>query len=55
MRFEGVVDAFQTTKLLWWQRKGLVETPAEYAFCYAAALEYLGLYEQSGPASSSLS
>uniref|UniRef100_A0A5K3F4M5 protein-tyrosine-phosphatase n=1 Tax=Mesocestoides corti TaxID=53468 RepID=A0A5K3F4M5_MESCO len=45
MRCEGVVDAFQTTKLLWWQRRGLVEVPTEYAFCYAAALEYVNLYE----------
>ncbi|VDL61179.1 unnamed protein product [Hymenolepis diminuta] len=45
MRVEGVVDAFQTTKLLWWQRCGLVESSTEYAFCYAAALEYLSLYE----------
>lgn len=45
MRVEGVVDAFQTTKLLWWQRRGLVETSTEYAFCYATALEYLNLYE----------
>nr|CDS20654.1 receptor type tyrosine protein phosphatase [Echinococcus granulosus] len=45
MRVEGVVDAFQTTKLLWWQRRGLVETPTEYAFCYTTALEYLNLYE----------
>ncbi|VDO07815.1 unnamed protein product [Rodentolepis nana] len=45
MRIEGVVDAFQTTKLLWWQRRGLVESSTEYAFCYATALEYLSLYE----------
>ncbi|VDK20967.1 unnamed protein product [Taenia asiatica] len=45
MRVEGVVDAFQTTKLLWWQRRGLVESSTEYAFCYATALEYLNLYE----------
>lgn len=45
MRVDGVVDAFQTTKLLWWQRRGLVETTTEYAFCYATALEYLNFYE----------
>ncbi|CAH8553183.1 unnamed protein product [Schistosoma turkestanicum] len=46
MRFEGVVDMFQTVKLLRWQRPGLVQTVSEYAFCYATALEYLETFER---------
>ncbi|TGZ61872.1 hypothetical protein CRM22_007752 [Opisthorchis felineus] len=46
MRYEGVVDMFQTVKLLRWQRVGLVQTASEYAFCYAAALEYLESFER---------
>ncbi|VDP85164.1 unnamed protein product [Echinostoma caproni] len=46
MRYEGVVDMFQTVKLLRWQRPGLVSTAAEYAFCYATALEYLDAFER---------
>ncbi|CAL8085119.1 unnamed protein product [Calicophoron daubneyi] len=46
MRYEGVVDMFQTVKLLRWQRPGLVSSAAEYAFCYATALEYLESFER---------
>ncbi|CAH8860922.1 unnamed protein product [Trichobilharzia szidati] len=46
MRYEGVVDMFQTVKLLRWQRPGLVQTASEYAFCYATALEYLESFER---------
>ncbi|KAK4468096.1 hypothetical protein MN116_008266, partial [Schistosoma mekongi] len=46
MRYEGVVDMFQTVKLLRWQRSGLVQTVSEYAFCYATALEYLESFER---------
>nr|VZI20846.1 unnamed protein product [Spirometra erinaceieuropaei] len=47
MRYEGVADMFQTIKLLWWQRRGLVEFPAEYAFCYATALDELNCQKVS--------
>ncbi|VEL36947.1 unnamed protein product [Protopolystoma xenopodis] len=46
MRFEGVVDMFQTVKLLQWQRPSLVKSSAEYAFCYVTALEYLNSFDQ---------
>ncbi|CAH8622284.1 unnamed protein product [Schistosoma rodhaini] len=46
MRFEGVIDMFQTVKLLRWQRPGLVQTVSQYAFCYATALEYLESFER---------
>ncbi|CAI2737118.1 unnamed protein product [Dicrocoelium dendriticum] len=46
MRYEGVVDMFQTVKLLRWQRPGLVRTPCEYAFCYCCALEYIESFER---------
>ncbi|CAH8602694.1 unnamed protein product [Heterobilharzia americana] len=46
MRYEGVVDMFQTVKLLRWQRPGLIQTASEYAFCYATALEYLESFER---------
>ncbi|KAF5403142.1 hypothetical protein PHET_03583 [Paragonimus heterotremus] len=46
MRYEGVVDMFQTVKLLRWQRPGLIRTATEYAFCYATALEYLESFER---------
>lgn len=46
MRYEGVIDMFQTVKLLRWQRPGLVQTVSEYAFCYATALEYLESFER---------
>ncbi|XP_018646753.1 receptor tyrosine phosphatase type r2a,putative [Schistosoma mansoni] len=46
MRFEGVIDMFQTVKLLRWQRPGLVQTVSQYAFCYVTALEYLESFER---------
>ncbi|KAF6768182.1 hypothetical protein AHF37_07657, partial [Paragonimus kellicotti] len=46
MRYEGVVDMFQTVKLLRWQRPGLIRTATEYAFCYVTALEYLESFER---------
>ncbi|ESN95495.1 hypothetical protein HELRODRAFT_102544 [Helobdella robusta] len=45
MRFEGVVDMFQTVNILRTQRPGLVQTGEQYSFCYRAALEYLGSFD----------
>ncbi|XP_056614604.1 receptor-type tyrosine-protein phosphatase S isoform X9 [Triplophysa dalaica] len=45
MRYEGVVDIFQTVKMLRTQRPAMVQTEDEYQFCYQAALEYLGSFD----------
>uniref|UniRef100_A0A8C5W8J9 Receptor-type tyrosine-protein phosphatase S n=1 Tax=Microcebus murinus TaxID=30608 RepID=A0A8C5W8J9_MICMU len=45
MRYEGVVDVFQTVKVLRTQRPAMVQTEDEYQFCYQAALEYLGSFD----------
>ncbi|XP_062888254.1 receptor-type tyrosine-protein phosphatase S-like isoform X10 [Mobula hypostoma] len=45
MRYEGVVDIFQTVKMLRTQRPAMVQTEDEYRFCYQAALEYLGSFD----------
>ncbi|ELU00302.1 hypothetical protein CAPTEDRAFT_229069 [Capitella teleta] len=45
MRYEGVVDMFQTVKMLRTQRPAMVQTEDQYAFCYRAALEYLGSFD----------
>ncbi|XP_029775204.1 receptor-type tyrosine-protein phosphatase S [Suricata suricatta] len=45
MRYEGVVDVFQTVKMLRTQRPAMVQTEDEYQFCYQAALEYLGSFD----------
>nr|XP_044990608.1 receptor-type tyrosine-protein phosphatase S isoform X15 [Jaculus jaculus] len=45
MRYEGVVDIFQTVKVLRTQRPAMVQTEDEYQFCYQAALEYLGSFD----------
>ncbi|XP_017268865.1 receptor-type tyrosine-protein phosphatase S isoform X21 [Kryptolebias marmoratus] len=45
MRYEGVVDIFQTVKMLRTQRPAMVQTEDEYQFCYHAALEYLGSFD----------
>ncbi|XP_072580365.1 receptor-type tyrosine-protein phosphatase F isoform X24 [Vulpes vulpes] len=45
MRYEGVVDMFQTVKTLRTQRPAMVQTEDQYQLCYRAALEYLGSFD----------
>ncbi|KAM3875974.1 protein tyrosine phosphatase receptor type Fa [Diretmus argenteus] len=45
MRYEGVVDLFQTVKTLRTQRPAVVQTEDQYQLCYRAALEYLGSFD----------
>ncbi|XP_046715624.1 protein tyrosine phosphatase receptor type Fa isoform X16 [Silurus meridionalis] len=45
MRYEGVVDLFQTIKTLRTQRPAMVQTEDQYQLCYRAALEYLGSFD----------
>ncbi|XP_041430144.1 protein tyrosine phosphatase receptor type D S homeolog isoform X36 [Xenopus laevis] len=45
MRYEGVVDIFQTVKMLRTQRPAVVQTEDQYQFCYRAGLEYLGSFD----------
>ncbi|XP_036833695.1 receptor-type tyrosine-protein phosphatase S isoform X16 [Oncorhynchus mykiss] len=45
MRYEGVVDIFQTVKMLRTQRPAMVQTEDEYQFSYQAGLEYLGSFD----------
>ena len=45
MRYEGVIDVFNTVKVLRTQRPAMVQTEDQYQFCYRAALEYLGSFE----------
>ncbi|CAH8463873.1 unnamed protein product [Dicrocoelium dendriticum] len=45
MRCEGMVDVFLTTRMLRTQRMGMIQTTDQYAFCYAATLEYLASFD----------
>ncbi|KAH8863587.1 Receptor-type tyrosine-protein phosphatase delta, partial [Schistosoma japonicum] len=45
MRHEGVVDMFQTIRMLRTQRPGMVQTEDQYQFCYNAVLEYLSSFD----------
>nr|CAG4644584.1 EOG090X01LO [Leptodora kindtii] len=45
MQYEGVVDVFQTVRILRTQRPAMVQTEDQYQFCYRAALEYLGSFD----------
>ncbi|TPP66738.1 Receptor-type tyrosine-protein phosphatase delta, partial [Fasciola gigantica] len=45
MRCEGMVDVFLTTRMLRTQRAHMIQTADQYAFCYAATLEYLASFD----------
>ncbi|CAG9761336.1 unnamed protein product [Ceutorhynchus assimilis] len=45
MQYEGVVDVFQTARLLSTQRPAMIQSEDQYQFCYRAALEYLESFD----------
>ncbi|XP_023318195.1 tyrosine-protein phosphatase Lar isoform X3 [Trichogramma pretiosum] len=45
MQYEGVVDIFQTVRILRTQRPAMVQTEDQYQFCYRASLDYLGSFD----------
>nr|CAH8872596.1 unnamed protein product [Trichobilharzia regenti] len=45
MRCEGMVDMFLITRMLRTQRINTIQTSDQYAFCYAATLEYLASFD----------
>ncbi|XP_026465523.1 tyrosine-protein phosphatase Lar-like [Ctenocephalides felis] len=45
MQYEGVLDVFQTVRVLRAQRPAMVQTEDQYQFCYHAALEYLASFD----------
>ncbi|XP_032669119.1 tyrosine-protein phosphatase Lar isoform X6 [Odontomachus brunneus] len=45
MQYEGVVDIFQTVRILRTQRPAMVQTEDQYQFCYRSSLEYLGSFD----------
>lgn len=47
LRAEGLVDVFQTARLLRVQRAALIQTPPYLALIYHALLAYLGAFESN--------
>ncbi|CAG9761325.1 unnamed protein product [Ceutorhynchus assimilis] len=45
IQYEGVVDVFQTARILRTQRPAMIQSEDQYQFCYRAALEYLGSFD----------
>lgn len=45
MKLEGVVDVFQTVKMLRIQRPAMVQTLEQYQFCYDTTMEVLSRYD----------
>lgn len=45
MRTEGVVNLFETAKILRTQRPFMIQTEEQYSFCYQAASEYLTSFD----------
>lgn len=41
MRYEGVVDMFQTVKMLWLQRPAMIQTEVKCIFKFCFILSYL--------------